>query len=608
VSHPLRSCSPWLLALVLGALACGHRGAAPSRRDQASGITVENNVTIRFSEHLERFPFDPRELRLREASRQLAALAGHPVGFDIDVALLPQYEASFHEALIDALQTLARDLESLDDCSCRAYAPKHIAIRYDATATEGRPYRNARYDRKTAALTIPIHPDEGLVPEQLLREVLLDLVADDMVARFAGKDPAAIAPAEHRDYLEYLSHGWRDLQTGDYRQETEPDQLRKLVALHAESRDQALRTDVRAELVPLARSSLTDYYWGHEAALADQYPKALAAYGGFLTHHAAELPPAQRHEVAKTLYVIGQDRKPVPSPPGFDAFAFGLQIIDEWLALTARSAKAVSETELETETERDRDAMIGFVACPHIPHSSHPNCDEAFYKWAWATPEHRERLAQALRERDSYDFTRATFHALTMAQGHEAHRELWRMLENDAKAWAIASRVLGDDYVLGGHSPWVADDLERLWRERPEQRGVLLYLLARSDPDARQDEIWRRRFAKRFGALPSGRDFADFLDASPLAMLCLAGPLQVVSVSPVAAVLARLDGHLDGPGLGPGEGYAPIPVLVDHLCARGTPAERAAVHAHLTRRLRNHASERATLRLPLETLAPGGCQ
>lgn len=597
----LRWSLSWLLVAALVPPACGPRGGDTGSRSPA--VTVENNVTVRFTERLQRFPFDPREIRLREASRQLAERSGHLVAFDIDVALLPQEEATFHEALIDALQTLARDLEALEGCpACMAYAPKTIAIRYDATATEGRPYRDATYDRKAATLTIPVHPDEGLVPEGLLRAVLEDLRADDMVARFGGKDPAAIPPAQHRDYLEYLEHGWSDLQTGEYRQESEPARIRKLVSLHAKTRDEALQADVRAELLPLARNALTDYYWGHEAAVAHEFPPAIAAYGGFLAAHAASLSSAERLEIARTLYVIDHNRQPAPSPPGFDAFGFGLQVIDEWLPVAAAAAPA------ESEADRDRDALHGFVACPYIPHSSHPNCrDEPFYAWAWDTREHREHLAAALRARDSLEFTQAALHALRMARGHEAVQALWRMLEDDPAAWAIATRVLGDEQVLGGHSPWVADELERLWRERPRQRGVLLYLLARSDPDGRQEELWGRRFAKRFGALPSPRDLEAFLDTSPLAMGCLAGPLQVVDGSPVRAVLDRLDTHLDADAKLEG-GYPPIPVLVRHLCDHGTPAERAAAHAHLTHRLRDHASERATLRHPLETLAPGGCR
>lgn len=594
------SLARWLLVAALVPVACIHRGVEADG-DRSPAIAVENNVTVRFSERMERFGFDPRELRLREASRQLAERSGHLVAFDIDTALLPQEEATFHEALIDALQTLARDLEALADCpACLAYAPKTIAIRYDATGTEGRPYRSATYDRKTATLAIPVHPDAGLVPEGLLRAVLEDLHADDVVARFAGKDPAAIPPAEQRDYLEYLDHGWSDLQTGEYRQETDPARIRKLVALHDSARDEALRADVRTELVPLARSSFTDWYWGHEAALAHEYPAALAAYGGFLQRHAASLSPGQRLEVARTLYVIDHERRPVPSPPGFDAFAFGLQVIDEWLATPAPAGQP-------SEAERDRDALHGFVACPYIPHSSHPECrDEAFHAWVWDTPESRVRWAAALMERDSLELTRAALHALAMARGHEAARELWRMLEDDPVEWALATRVLGDDHVIGGHAPWVADELPRLWRERPRQRGVLLYLLARGDPDGRDRAVWGPRFAKRFGARPSVGDLEAFLDTSPLALGCLAGPLQVLDGSPVGAVLDRLDRHLDAPELE--GGYPPIPALVRHLCDRGTPGERAAVHARLTRRLRDHASERATLRHPLETLAPGGCR
>lgn len=598
----LRSSLPWLLAAALVPAACLRPRADAEGRPP--GVTVENNVTVRFSERLERFPFDPRELRLREASRQLAERSGHLVAFDVDVALLPQEEAVFHEALIDALQVLARDLEALEEHPSRAYAPKTIAIRYDATATEGRPYRAATYDRTTATLSIPVHPDEGLVPEGLLRAVLEDLWADDVVARFAGRDPAAIPAEQQREYLEYLRHGWPDLQTGEYRQESDPARIRKLVVLHAASRDEALRADVRATLIPLARRSFTDWHWGHAAKLAHEYPDAFADYGGFLAKHAAALSPAERLEVAQTLYVRNHQHGPAPSPPGFDAFAFGVRVIDEWLAAARSPAKA----EAATEAERDRDALHGFVACPYIPRSSHPHCrDQAFYAWAWDVPEHRERLAAALRERDSPELTRAAMEALTRARGLEAARELWRMLEDDAEAWAIVTRVLGDDHVIGGHSRWVADDLERLWRERPQQRGILLYLLARTDPDGREEAIWGRRFARRFGARPSTRDLEAFLDASPQAMGCLGGPLQVVDGSPVPAILARLDRHLDS-DVALEQGYEPIPLLVRHLCDRGTPAERAAVHAHLAGRLREHASERPTLRLPLDTMAPGGCR
>ena len=60
-------------------------------------------------------PFDPRSERLHAASEQLTAIAGHPIGFEFDSALLPEYRESFEDALISAIENTARDLRELKE-------------------------------------------------------------------------------------------------------------------------------------------------------------------------------------------------------------------------------------------------------------------------------------------------------------------------------------------------------------------------------------------------------------------------------------------------------------------------------------------------------------
>jgi hypothetical protein len=84
---------PPILAL---ALALGCVLAEPSgTKAPGDEIRVTNDVVITFSDAVRELPFDTNAARLRAASAQLAAIAGHRIEYSFDRALLPQYREEF---------------------------------------------------------------------------------------------------------------------------------------------------------------------------------------------------------------------------------------------------------------------------------------------------------------------------------------------------------------------------------------------------------------------------------------------------------------------------------------------------------------------------------
>ena len=579
--------------LALGSGCAQGKGATSSPRGSGSKVTIENRVTIRFTGRLRELPFDPREIRLRESSKQVAALAGHDLEIIVDVALMPEYEAYFHEALIDALQSLARDLEKNAECECEPWLPKTIAINYAATATRSSPYTDATLDKGKRTLTIPTGARTGLVPDGLLDAVLEDARGDYMVARYAGKEARDIATADHREYFEYLRHSWYDLQTGTRRAEKDGDALRKAVELHERTADEALRGELREYATGAAETTFPGVYW-RGPLRADSpdgdLPRAAKAYGAFVAKHERALSDEQKLRVAKVLYVHGEDNQPVRTAlPGVDAFAFGLRIIDRWIARGATYEG----------TDGDARALLGYIVCHQPAHSSDGTCrDEAFYKWAWGVQGGKAKLAAALVQRKRKEFVEAAMYAI------DEPLELWRLVEDDATTWRMVTTVIGEEYVHRG-GQWVPEEVERLWRERPRDRGQLLFLLARSDPDGRDAAIWDA-FSRRYGARPTRNDFAGFLDASVLAWTSLTGVFKALApgFSRADVIAAKMDAFLEE---GDGSIYGVSLTISGELCTSGTAADRATMHRYWTRHLRDHASQRNVLTVAIDRVAPGGC-
>jgi hypothetical protein len=573
----------------------GTSGSTSAPASRGSKVTLENRVTIRFTGRLRALPFDPREIRLRESSKQLAALVGHHLEVVVDVALMPEYEAHFHEALIAALQSMARDLAKSDG-AYDPWIPKTIRVEYDATARRGSPYAGARLDVEGRSLTIPVNGRTGLVPDRLLHAVLEDAHADAMVQRYAGKEPHEIAAKDHLEYYAYLRGSWYDLQTGKRRGETRMQALRKAVGLHAVAPDPALRAEIRDYATKEAASRFPLLHArGLAAAQPDEHEgdtaRAIAAYADFVRAHEAELDDRQRLLVAQTLYVTGPDRRPVPEAlPGIDAFEFALRIVDAWIARGATYEGA----------DPAARALMGYVVCHHPRNHSDGLCrDKAFYRWAWGVEGGRRKLANALMERKRREWVEATAYAVNEPL------ELWRLLEDDRTTWRMLTKVIGEEYVHRS-TPWVQEEVERLWRERPGDRGALLFLLARSDPDGYDEKLWGQ-FTQRYGSRVGQRDFADLLEFSLQAWSSLGGVFRVLdrSAAPGEVIASRMDAYLD---TNPRNAYGVSLTISQNLCKHAEAGDRAAMHRYWTTRLANHPSQRAVLELATARMKPGGCR
>ena len=193
---------PLVLLAWLSLCACGPSGGAKGPGGAELGLVI---VVILPTP--EKLPFDPQDARLRAASAELGRIVGHPITFAIEAGLAAEWRSGFAAQLIDAVETVARDLTALRERSPVAFAHgapllEKISCRYRAVATKAEGSLDAK--ARTIDVVEPAHGG-ALVPRGLVFGVLLDDYEAFASARYLTMAPADVPPPERRAYFDLVT-------------------------------------------------------------------------------------------------------------------------------------------------------------------------------------------------------------------------------------------------------------------------------------------------------------------------------------------------------------------------------------------------------------------
>ncbi len=182
---------PLVATAALSVCGCGAAAGSGAGSPRPASAVVINTVVIGFTRDPDELPFNPRAARLQEATQQLTAIAGHPVTFQFDIALLPQWQSSFESALIDAIETVARDLTWLHDNDAAEFAYggplfKRVECSYVAV-----PARDSdTFDADAGTLRIHVPSEAGaFIPRDAVLVELRDAYWRGLDRRFAKVEP-----------------------------------------------------------------------------------------------------------------------------------------------------------------------------------------------------------------------------------------------------------------------------------------------------------------------------------------------------------------------------------------------------------------------------------
>jgi hypothetical protein len=145
------------------------------------------------------------------------------------------------------------------------------------------------------------------------------------------------------------------------------------------------------------------------------------------------------------------------------------------------------------------------------------------------------------------------------------------------------------------------DEAVRLWRERPERRGVALALLAESDPYDNGSVRWAE-LPQRLGGKIGAEEFVAFLGASPrsMARAAILWPALSAGWSRADGIVARLDKWLDDATANaerPQDPMRSVVAIVRRLCDENGRADLAKLGSALENRQRTHPGESWTATL-----------
>jgi hypothetical protein len=592
---------PFAAAFALSLAACA--GVEPQ------AVVVQNHVSVVILPSPDELPFDPADARLEEASAQLEALAGHPIAFEFDVALLPDWRVGFQDMLIQSIESVARDLDHLKREKPLVFArgvPRldRVVSRYDATAVD-RP--DVKLDPEGSAVTIVGPARRWGVARGEVAEALEDEYSRWEAARFATARAQDVPAAERRGYFEFLTTR-NDARARDPREPREPDADAVVGAVALSSligaSDPRLAADVRTWLLGAARDFASAYEHDQDRVVAlpswSRWRRAEASWVAWANAAVPTMTDEEKLALVESVFVRtrGSDGAYHAASfafPGFDRFAFGLSIADAW----ARAGHPRGGSQLPAQRE-----LFGAVVCPRSEGddggaSFVGRCDYVWYRDALDDEATTRRLTDALLARKDLDLVEAVFAAVDfMPAGGDKLGLLFGLaqaLDTDDGEWRRAFRVVADDRAEGGDTARWVDEARRQWVGHPSRHGTLLYALAKVGRSG-EDKVGWERFAATFGAPIDARDFAAYLSESAHAMSLAAALWPALSPvwSRAAVLVPRLDAYLDDRATRRYDSQDPeraLGAIARRLCEEGSVADMGQIRAYLGRRIASHPGE-----------------
>ena len=294
--------------------------------------------------------------------------------------------------------------------------------------------------------------------------------------------------------------------------------------------------------------------------------------------------------------------------PGFDTFAFGLSVIDAWIA--AGHPKTGDEHDARFE-------LMRVVVCPYERDArgkldSRRGCEAGFLSQALDEEAQARKLGDALAQRGDAPLLESI--VATAARGYDAGHlatALLAALAPHAREWRAMMIELVEDFERD-NSSLLKTEAQRIWAASPDRRGTALYVLARLDRsyDSHYTNQWWADFPKKYGGAVDAALFSSMLDQSPRAMqvVPLMWPALGQGFSRVDPIAAHLDRFLDEPMIRDGDSGDPgrtLRTVLARLCEGGSASDIAKLHAHLAARAaKGNAS--ALENLVVDT-TPGHC-
>ncbi|AKU97038.1 hypothetical protein AKJ09_03702 [Labilithrix luteola] len=607
-------------ALVLGACA-----------GTTNHVAIANDVAISITPATDDLPFDPRGARLRSATEQLSRLAGHPIAFQFDAAVVSAVRPDFERQLIDAIEQVARSLTAWKEAEPSAFprtanALRKIECRYRATAKEP----SATFDANSGVMAIDLdaHP-AALVPRGAFYEAIA--TEDDAYREtvFGRGDVDSIPASDRRAYFEYLTRtrpGWGSLYERRFRdrpkglapadalaQSPHADVIARVVRLHDLSKrsDPELATKARAWLFDQLYSFFHNAYRQKElVAIGPGTPfrNAEAAYGRFL---AAEVPSAtDKERLATARYVCDTDAP--QAYPTFDRFAFGLGIVDAWFkAGMPQTARA----------DDPKSQLFDEVVCPSVrtasgEHTRDRSCSSMHTGWlgfATSSADGQKKLAQALDARNDAalaDQVLYTVHYSSSTRRGESNAflEVFHALDPKLRSWRAAVDILASER----HGQDEAE-AARIWKAYPDKRGSALLLVARAHRDYGRyngDEYWKR-FPESYGTTVDATVLGGMLDHGRIALELVPQLWPALSrgYSRADLLVPRLDTLVpDASSADATDALRSLSDVVTRLCEDKNTADLDKLHAYFERRATARPAEQRAFAILRRDTAPGGCK
>jgi len=595
-----------LLSLPLLA-ACGASPRGGSGTSSSSGSTVViNTVVISFTRDPDELPFDPRAARLQAATQQLTAIAGHPVTFQFDIALLPQWRSSFESALIDSIEHVARDLDALrsrrpDVFAFADPAFQRVESRYVAVL----PDDDEVFDPASHTLRIALTSEAStFVRDGSVFRAIEDAYWSELERRFKDADPDRVDDVAH--YYQFMT-GYRH---------SEPDDEARALTIWRISRiaprvPQSLRDDVQKWLAGKVGFFVDAYRSGTPRGPA--FHKAEAAWVAWLNQNIDSLDEHDRVEVVDSLAVERRDQRAgdtyyLPGTfPGFDFMGYGLHVADQWVAAG--------------RPMRNEDHPVDFLLFIHVVcpgprdaagnHSSYFACDHVLYRSAADKPANLDRLTQYLLARRDPTLVEAAF--VNFVRMHEQYAQmltLWRALEPQPALWETATRIVAEQVSEVQDHASLLDEAQRQWRALRAERGPVLYLISQIEQEHYGSVAWKD-FARTFGDLIGPAEFASFLDQNDRAIWNAHQMWEALSKgwSRAAPLVARLDAYVDRQRAQSMMPHAIDAVgrIVTSMCEEKAAGDLAQLHAWAQRRSSARASEQKDLEPIVYRTTPGKC-
>ena len=576
-----------------------------------SSIVVKTRVGVTIDPAPRELPFNPRGARLLSAHSQLEQIAGHPIDLVLDAAVSPESRSTFEDALIDAFESIAQDLNRLKKSEIEVFAfgmqrLNRVEIRYDGTLRED----EEKLDEASRALVIRGPATRKyLIGGWVVYFTLMRAYDNAQTASFAHQNPDAISPANRYEYFRWLTndrHIQRRNSAADKRPYTEAQRTSDVLRLIKLNQDKDANLEEKATNWLISQG---DYF---HRAYANNLKELMSLPANSIFNQAAsewanwaisvfpQLDDDDRLSVTRYLFIRSFDGDravthrsyPPIAWPGVDLFAFGMSEVDRWRQ--SGHPNQLTKPRCSKTTE--------FVVCPRGYNSQSrswvsANCEHDWYRHTLETQAGRKRLASAIIARKDPIFTQVVFenvsHALNNAL--DVMLVLLRELETDKPAWTLGWQLIAQDYVNAKFDIAALEESRRLWVTYPDRRGILLSGLVHMDRGRNGNVDWKG-FAGAFGSQISSSEFADYLAVDEFALydVSLAWPALGHGWSRAALIVPRIDSWRANEGK---KGYAyqnsrdALQQIVGEMCRERDSKDLALMRNYFDGQRRAHPNE-----------------